>query len=90
MDVFPVKASNGTDTHSDCRLIVQDGASTIYRWDPEQETGVVLASFDGEPEELSPRSWQIDGWAVKTQHRPEGDGRLGSWDPEGENTRVTG
>ena len=68
MNQYPVKTTIDGQTVRNCRLVAEDGHTTLWQWDKETGTAVVLRHTAAGPERVgATQSWQVDDLVIEPQ-----------------------
>lgn len=68
MNQYPMKTSVGGKIVRNCRLVVEDGQTTLWQWDRESDSAVVLLqSADGSGAEWASQKWIVGDLLIEPQ-----------------------
>ncbi len=68
MNQYPVKATVDGQILRNCRLVSEGDDTTLWRWDRDAGTAVVLLKTDHPPERVgATQTWRVAGVVVEQQ-----------------------
>lgn len=68
MNQYPVKTTIDGQVVRNCRLVVDEAGTRLWRWDRDADKAVVLRATPDAPSRVgATQKWQVDGLVVEPQ-----------------------